>query len=211
MKKAIIGAVTGGSIFILLFNIMRIPILYASGAALLAYIAMSLILSANKGPDTEFTLDHIENAAIIVKKCGGYVSLIRQTAAQVENPDLRRSTDSICATLDKMLDHIDAHPQQAGQMKKFMQYYLPVLLKILKRYDEIENKELTSAESRQLLISITKTAKDLEIAFQNKLNELFSGDVMDADAEIKVLDTMLRNDGLLKDDIFSGSGTKLKI
>lgn len=204
MKKTILCAVTGGAVFILLYNYLKLNIYGSIAAALIAYFAMTLILGDKNDPrEKDLSLENIENAAVIVKKCSDYVKLIKKTASALNDKMLSSNIYAICATLDKILSYIKDNPHQARQMRKFMQYYLPVLYKILIQYDEIENQQLTGEDSRQLLKNIADIVEKIKPAFDNKLNELYAGEVMDTDAEIKVLDTMLTSDGLLKNADFT--------
>ncbi len=205
MKKTILCAVTGGAVFILLYNILQFNnICISIAAALIAYFAMTLILSdKNNFREKDLSLENIENAAVIVKKCTNYVSSIKKIASAVNDKKLSSSIYEICGTLDKILVYIKDNPQQARHMRKFMQYYLPALNKILVQYNEIEDQRLTGEDSRQLLKNIADIVEKIKTAFENKLNELYAGEVMDTDAEIKVLDTMLKSDGLLKDADFT--------
>lgn len=203
MKKMILSSLTGGAVFIALYNLgIMENVWLAIGAALLAYFAVNLILSDDKS-EIDLKLEDTENAKVIIQRCSDYVKLIRKTAYAVESQELSSSIESICGTLDRILKYITDNPQQAKQLRKFMQYYLPVIYKILVQYDEIEDQQLTGEVSRQLTERIVDLVKKLKPAFENKLNELNEGKVMDTDAEIRVLETMLKNDGLIEDMDFT--------
>ena len=68
-------------------------------------------------------------------------------------------------------------------------------VKILKRYDEIENQKLTSEEGSRFMLQAKKMISEINVAFQKQLSNLYQSDLIDADAEMKVLDSMLKADG----------------
>ena len=78
---------------------------------------------------------------------------------------------------------------------KFMDYYLPVCVKIVGRYDEIENQSLTSRDSKEFMQNGAKLLKATNKAFKKILNSLYQSDIVDADAEMKVFNSMLTADG----------------
>jgi DNA-binding ferritin-like protein (Dps family) len=78
---------------------------------------------------------------------------------------------------------------------------LPITLKILKKYEEIENENLSSREVRDFKTRITKLLSDIKNAFDMQLNNLYTTDMVDIDAEMKVFEKVLKSDGLLGESI----------
>ena len=77
----------------------------------------------------------------------------------------------------------------------FFDYYLPVIAKILSKYDDIENNELTSKESKKFMTTSKKMISEAKTSFENLLSSLYQEDIIDADAEMKVFNQMLKTDG----------------
>ena len=78
---------------------------------------------------------------------------------------------------------------------------LPVLLKIVNRYDEIENQRLISKEGKDFMIKADKMIEETKEAFETILANLYQKDLMDADAEMKVYDLMLKADGITGENL----------
>ena len=76
-----------------------------------------------------------------------------------------------------------------------MDYYLPVCVKIVDRYDEIENQKLTSNDSKKFMMDSKKIISDTNKAFKKILNSLYQSDILNADAEMKVYNSILKADG----------------
>ena len=85
-------------------------------------------------------------------------------------------------------------------MNNFFNYYLPVTINILTKYDEIENQKLNTEDSKKFMDSTQKMVKKINEAFKKQLSNLYQSDMIDTDAEMKVFDTMLKSDGYDVDD-----------
>ena len=85
-------------------------------------------------------------------------------------------------------------------LDNFFDYYLPVLIKITTRYDEIENTRLTSKDEKSFMIKAEKIIKDTNRAFKTILSNLYQKDIMDTDADMKVYELMMKADGIVEDN-----------
>ena len=120
---------------------------------------------------------------------------------KVENTDTRKNLNEIHDTVNEILDVVENNPKKAGRIDNFFDYYLPVLIKIVNRYDEIENKKLSSKESKTFMEKADKMIKDTNKAFKSILDSLYQKDIVDADAEMKVYELMMKADGITPDNL----------
>ena len=120
---------------------------------------------------------------------------IKKMAPKIENEELASDINKINDSVNKIIETIEKQPKKYKKMEKFFDYYLPVTINILKKYDEIENQRLTTEESKEFMESTRKMVKKIEEAFRMQLSNLYQSDMIDMDAEMKVFDTMLKSDG----------------
>ena len=80
-------------------------------------------------------------------------------------------------------------------MNNFFNYYLPITLNILKKYDEIENQSLNSTDSSKFMKQTKDMLIKINLAFKGQLANLYQADIVDTDAEMKVFESMLKADG----------------
>ena len=120
---------------------------------------------------------------------------------KVESSDTRKNLNDIHSTVSKILGVIENEPKKAKRLNNFFDYYLPVLLKIVSRYDEIENQKLKSKEGKDFMVKADKMILETKDAFDTILDGLYQKELMDADAEMKVYDLMLKADGITGDKI----------
>ena len=127
---------------------------------------------------------------------------------KVESAVTRKNLNEIHSTVNKILGTIEKEPKKAKRINNFFDYYLPVLLKIVTRYDEIENQKLVSKEGKSFMVKADKMIEETKDAFETILDSLYQKDLMDADAEMKVYDLMLKADGITGDKIIEKGSEK---
>lgn len=105
-------------------------------------------------------------------------------------------------TVNKIIYAIEKKPEKYKNIGNFFDYYLPVTIKILNRYDEIENQRLTTEESKKFMRSTERMIKKINEAFKKQLSNLYQSDIIDTDAEMKVFEAMLKSEGYDEDNDF---------
>ena len=121
---------------------------------------------------------------------------IREVNEDIENPELSRKIYRIEEITQRILEFQKEHPDKAGELRKFLNYYLPTTLKILNSYAQLENQGVEGE-------NITATKQRIEgmmdmvvEGFERQLDKLFAGDMMDIAADITVMERMMQGDGL---------------
>ena len=72
-------------------------------------------------------------------------------------------------------------------------FYLPTISKLISKYNNLINKNIKLSDVRDLLSNIESSIKKLNVHFQNKYNSFFEDEIIDLDADIKVLLNELNN------------------
>ena len=126
---------------------------------------------------------------------------ILDSIPKVESEELRIELNEINDTTTKIIETIEKNPDKEKKLKNFFDYYLPVTVKLLDRYDEIENQRLNSKDSKKFNENTLKTIKEINSVYKKFLNILYEDDMTDTNVEIKVLNSMLKADGLGKNEI----------
>ena len=197
MKNSeVVSAVIGGSFFAIPYLALNIPILPSLAIGALAFTAGELVFRKGKTlKESNLTLyETLENA----KKQNKH---ILEMIPKIENIELRKSLNEINTTVTKIINTIEKDPEKEKKLKNFFDYYLPVTVKLVDRYDEIENQRINSKEEKSFNLTTEKTIKEINDVFKQFLNILYQSDMNDTDVEIKVLNSMLKADGLSKNEL----------
>ena len=131
----------------------------------------------------------------VLKDARNRNSQIYGMISKVENSELQKNIKEINETVTKIIDTIEKKPSKYKKMNNFFDYYLPVTLNILKRYDDIENQKLVSEDGKKFMKQTENMIEKINNAFKNQLSNLYQSDIVDTDAEMKVFESMLQADG----------------
>lgn len=126
---------------------------------------------------------------------------IKTLIPKVENIETQKDLKEINETINKILEEVEKNPKKEKSLNNFFDYYLPVLIKITSRYDEIENTRLTSKNEKEFMTKAQNLIKDTNKAFKTILSNLYQKDIIDTDADMKVYELMLKADGIVEDNI----------
>ncbi len=121
---------------------------------------------------------------------------IREVNDAIPDPEMSRKIDRIEEITRKILAYQKNNPAKAGELRQFLNYYLPTTLKILNAYAQMEAQGIEgtniSASKRRIEGMMDKVVE----GFEKQLDQLFSTDAMDIATDVEVLERMLDKDGL---------------
>lgn len=134
---------------------------------------------------------------------------IREVNDAIPDEVMSAKIDRIGEITGKILDYQRSHPSKGGQLRSFLNYYLPTTLKVLRAYAQldaqgIEGENISAAKKR-----IEGMMDQVVDGFEKQLDKLFQDDALDITSDVEVLENMLRKDGL-SGGIFQESGSETK-
>ena len=195
-KNYIYSAILGGAFFAVPYVALGIELLPSLAISAVAYGAGILIFKDRSKLD--LSIDK-KNLYDILKEAKEETLQISNISKQIEDKEVVENIEQICDISNKIIDTLSKNPNKLGQARNFLNYYLPVTIKILTRCDEIENQRLNTTESKEFMESVKKMTEKIKNAFNEQLNNMYQTEMIDTDAEIKVFESMLKSDGFLDD------------
>ena len=208
-NKEIVSAVVGGAFFAIPYVGLSITLAPALAIGAAAFGASELVLSGFK---TKEVLKDV-NKPLYLKlvQARKQNKEIFNLISKVESEETKKNLTEIYNNVNKIVATVEENPKKADRIDNFFDYYLPVLIKIVNKYDEVENQKLISKEGKDFMTKADKMIKDTNGAFSTILSNLYQKDIIDADADMKVYDLMLKADGIVDDNlIMKGSGQDAK-
>ena len=190
-NKNVISGVVGAGFFAVGYLALALPIAPALAIGAVAFGASELVVSGSKKIEEKIEPTFKERIAE-AKRENNY---LKDMVLKIDDEDISKDLDEITKSSTKIINRIEESHLENKTANKFMDYYLPVCVKIVGRYDEIENQSLTSRDSKKFMQDGAKLLKATNKAFRKILNSLYQSDIIDADAEIKVFNGMLTADG----------------
>lgn len=190
-NKNIISSVVGAGFFAVGYLALALPVAPALAIGAVAFGASELVISSNKKIQEVIEPTFKERVAIARKQ----ITYLKEMTIKIDDESIQCDLKEITNSSTKIINRIEENSLKNKRATKFMDYYLPVCVKIVSRYDEIENQSLTSRDSKEFMQNTAKILKATNKAFKKILNSLYQNDIVDADAEMKVFNTMLSADG----------------
>lgn len=102
---------------------------------------------------------------------------------------------------EKIVEYITEHPKKKGQVSKFFSYYLPTTLKLLNAYDRMDDTGISGTNIDGTKGQVTEMMDTALEAFDKQLDALFGDEALDVSTDIKVMENMLKAEGLTGDEI----------
>lgn len=118
---------------------------------------------------------------------------IRDDAVSEKIERIERATAGILQTLQ-------ARPERADEARRFMNYYLPMTLKLLESYRLMEGQSYQGENIRQSRRKIEAVLDEIVTAAEAQQDRLFRSEALNVEAEISALQTLMAADGLVKAD-----------
>ena len=77
--------------------------------------------------------------------------------------------------VDRIFDRVERKPDTVSDIRKLMDYYLPMTMKLLQAYEDLDAQPVQGENIISSKIEIEKTIDTLNVAFEKLLDDLFSG------------------------------------
>ena len=132
------------------------------------------------------------------------LSDIREENARIPDETLSARIDELEDITRRIFSTVADKPEKAPQIRRFMEYYLPTVLKMLTNYRKLSERGVTGQNADKMKKTVEDAMDVVLGAFVKQHDQLYGSDALDVTAEAKVLETMLRQDGLLESDRRAG-------
>ena len=173
-----------------------IYIIIAACVSLAAYIVSSIFLpgrtvEVDAKPDSG---DEAVNAQIAEGRSA--LRNLREADAAIEDEAISARLKRMTEAGGKIFDILEKEPSRAGEVRRFMNYYLPTADKLLTQYRELGESGSQGKNVRGAMTVIENSLEMIAVAFERQLDSLYRHDALDIQADIDVLETMLAADGI---------------
>lgn len=129
---------------------------------------------------------------------------IRQANDDIPGETISGKLDRLETVITKIFAFIRENPGEVPEIRKFMNYYLPTTLKLVKVYQDMDAEPIQGANIMATKKEIEETLDTINHAFENLLDGFYKDTALDVSTDISVLNTMLAQEGLTKKDFEKG-------
>ena len=176
--------------------------LIVAGIALLVgriIFIMAQGLDTSKQAPAQQPIPKTGDAAVdsLVERGQDMLTQIRHENDLIPDAELSRQMDQLDDIANRIFRTVAEKPQKAPQIRRFMDYYLPTTLKMLEGYRKMDERQVAGKEAQATRAQIREAMNTVLKAFDKELNALYHDDMLDLSTDIEVMETMLRQDGLI--------------
>lgn len=124
-----------------------------------------------------------------------------QNAKQmISNQEVAQKITNLEVLISKIFACVKKHPEKLSEIHKFMEYYLPITVKLITAYKEFEAQPIQGDNISKSKKEIEDTLDTIAIAFEKLLDSLYEGEAMEVSSDISVLQALFAQEGLTKKD-----------
>lgn len=196
-NKEVISAIAGSAFFAVPYLTLAVPFVPSLLIGVAAFTAGELILTSDKKND-KIVYEKVNKKIDIAKSDTKAIYDMRK---KIDDSDIVKYISEICDNANKIINTVEKDNKKIRNINNFFDYYLPVTLSIIKRYDEIENQDLSSKEMKEFTKNTKEMLKTANDAFAKILDSLYQNDIINIDADMKVFNSMLKADGFDDEEI----------
>ena len=108
----------------------------------------------------------------------------------------------------RIFQQVEKDPDVAGELHKFMNYYLPTTTKLVDAYQELYDQPAAGENMAGTKKEIEDTLDTINFAFEKLLDRFFQDTAWDISTDITVMKTMLAQEGLMDDSLKKSTSKK---
>ena len=110
--------------------------------------------------------------------------------------NLASKLSEIRELMNTMFEYVSKNPDKLPRIRRFMNYYLPTLEKLMNTYLELSAEKIKGENIKKTLKGIEDILDTIKPAFSRMLDDLYEDRAIDISSDITVLENMLENEGL---------------
>lgn len=137
----------------------------------------------------------------VLDKGTAFIREIRRCNDAIPGEEISAKIDRMELIVRRIFQRAEEHPEIVPDLKKMMDYYLPMTVKLLNAYAEMDAQPVQGETIQASKVEIEKTLDTLNAAFAKLLDDLFQDAAMDVSSDISVLNTLLAQEGLTDDGL----------
>lgn len=137
----------------------------------------------------------------VLNRGNGFIRDIRACNDRIPGEVVSAKIDRMESIVRQIFRRAQADPEVIPDLKKLMDYYLPMTVKLLNAYADMDEQGVEGDTITASKREIEDTLDTLNLAFEKLLDDLFRDTALDVSSDISVLHTLLAQEGLKEDTL----------
>ena len=137
----------------------------------------------------------------VLERGSSFVAQLRKCNDDIPGEEMSEKVSRIELLVQRIFNRAETHPEIITDLKKLMDYYLPMTVKLLQAYADMDAQPIQGETIENSKREIEETMDTLNAAFEKLLDDLFEDTALDVSSDISVLNTLLAQEGLTEDEL----------
>lgn len=129
-----------------------------------------------------------------------YIDEIRDANEAIHREVISNKLSRLESIVSQIFKYLEKNPKKLPEVNKFTNHYLPMTLKLVNAYKELNDQPVQGDNITSAKNQIEKTIDTINSAFEKLLDDLFGEIALDISTDISVLETLFTQEGLTKND-----------
>ena len=138
--------------------------------------------------------------SLVIENGEKYISEIESVNYSLRGNNIYTKLNEMANITKNIIDNVRKNPDNLPLVKKFFNHYLPISLKLIYSYRELNTQTIEGENIRKAKNEIENSIDLINTAFRKLLDNLFEDVVLDVSSDISVLETLFTQEGLTEDD-----------
>lgn len=115
---------------------------------------------------------------------------------QIPDPTISEKLDRMVSAGSTILAALEENPSRAREVRKFMSYFLPTAEKLMASYVDFAKSPVKGEHVSAAMKSVENSLSMVADAFERQCDSLYRNESYNIEAEVTVLETLLKAEGL---------------
>lgn len=137
----------------------------------------------------------------VIAEGKAYIKTIREANDAIYDPVISEKLFRMEIIVQKIFEYVKVNPDQVGQLRRFMNFYMPTTEKLVKAYQKMDEETVLGQNMTKAKEEIAQTLDTINEAYEKLYDSMHIDIAMDVSCDIAVLKTMFAQEGLSKDEL----------
>jgi len=115
----------------------------------------------------------------------------------IQNEKVSKDVEGLVQVSKEILQRVTKKPQLVPSVRRFFNHHLPTMVKLVEDYGDMASQPTKGENILASMNKIENALEMLEDALKKKLDSLFSHTALDLEADVDVLENILKKDGFI--------------
>lgn len=137
----------------------------------------------------------------VLDRGNAFIVQIRKCNDDIPGEEISAKIDRMEQIVRRIFLRAESHPEIVPDLKKLMDHYLPMTVKLLSAYADMDAQPVQGENIQAAKREIEASLDTLNGAFEKLLDSIFKDTALDVSSDITVLKTLLAQEGLTEDEL----------